>query len=92
MKCRFQLALYLVTGVAVAQSGGPFEVTGAAAVGGGGEMAGGAYRAAVTAGQPGAAVQPSSGGQWSMDSGLWPAQTAGSGGADPLIFANGFED
>lgn len=91
MRALLLLAL-IASGLALAQSGGEFELIGAEPAAGGGQMAGGTFTATVTIGQAGAAAQASSGGSWTMNSGLWAVQENLADEPASLIFASGFED
>ena len=91
-KIIFLLALLtLVSSSAIAQlSGGQFAITESTIDNGGGVSTGAQFLLMGTIGQPDAALQAASGGNFALQGGFW---AGGAGGpADQVIFADGFEN
>lgn len=74
------LALLLAGGVALAQSGGPYDLSWNTSDGGGGTMTGGSYSLSGTVGQADAGVM--TGGSYSLTGGFW----GGSGSTESVIY------
>ncbi|RME43611.1 MAG: hypothetical protein D6796_12870 [Caldilineae bacterium] len=85
--------LALPAALALAQTGGVYDLSWHTVDGGGGQTSGGAYTLTGTTGQPDAG--PMSGGNYSLAGGFWPATTATGGGGGgshsiylPLVVKN----
>ena len=68
------LALVLLGGYALAQTGGGFDLSWNVTAGGGGDASGGVYSVSGTAGQP--AIAMVSGGAYELCAGFWCASSA----------------
>ncbi|NPV08255.1 MAG: hypothetical protein HPY83_09890 [Anaerolineae bacterium] len=80
------LALLLVGGAALAQTGGPYDLTWHTFDGGGGTTSGGPYALSGTIGQPDAQVM--TGDPYTLQGGFWGGSASGIVVYTPLVLRN----
>ncbi|MGQ9556147.1 MAG: hypothetical protein ACUVWR_18755 [Anaerolineae bacterium] len=83
----FLAVLVIAGGVALAQTGGPYNLEWHSFDGGGGQMAGGAYSLSGTVGQADAGAVMS-GGSYSLSGGFWGGAASQSTIYSPLVLRN----